>query len=59
MHSVPDVSGMPMRDGVRRLHESGFRVHVEGSGRIARTKPDARAEVEHGSVIRVVGGGRE
>lgn len=54
---IPDVSGMPMRDGVRRLHEAGFRLHLEGHGRVLRTVPAAGAHVEPAAVIRVVGGG--
>jgi cell division protein FtsI (penicillin-binding protein 3) len=55
--AVPDVSGMPMRDGVRRLHVTGFRVQVEGRGRVVRTVPDAGTDAAAGEVIRVVGGG--
>jgi cell division protein FtsI (penicillin-binding protein 3) len=53
---IPDVSGMPLRDGVRRLHEAGFRLHLEGSGRIVRTVPAAGAEAVAASVIRVIAG---
>jgi cell division protein FtsI (penicillin-binding protein 3) len=53
---IPDVSGMPLRDGVRRLHESGFRLRVEGSGRVVRTVPAAGAKAEAASVIRVIAG---
>ena len=59
MRIIPDVSGMTMRDAVRRLHEAGFRLHVEGTGRVARTVPGASSEAEQGSVIRLVGGGDE
>ena len=54
---IPDVSGMPLRDGVRRLHEAGFRLHLEGSGRIVNTVPAAGAEAAAASVIRVIAGG--
>ncbi|HSJ30431.1 MAG TPA: penicillin-binding transpeptidase domain-containing protein [Longimicrobiales bacterium] len=53
---IPDVSGMALRDGVRRLHEAGFRLHLEGSGRVMRTVPAAGVEAAAGSVIRVVAG---
>lgn len=56
VREIPDVSGMPMRDGVRRLHESGFRLRVEGSGRVLRTVPAAGAKAEAASVIRVIAG---
>jgi cell division protein FtsI (penicillin-binding protein 3) len=52
---VPDVSGMPMRDGVRTLHAAGFRVRVEGSGRIVRTVPAAGQMPVAETVIRVIG----
>jgi cell division protein FtsI (penicillin-binding protein 3) len=52
---VPDVAGMPMRDGVRRLHVAGFQVRLEGSGRVLRTVPAAGAEQVRGEVVRVIG----
>jgi cell division protein FtsI (penicillin-binding protein 3) len=55
VHTLPDVSGMPMRDGVRRLHLAGFQVRPEGSGRVLRTVPEAGEEVPAGHVVRVVG----
>jgi len=55
--SVPDVTGMPMRDGVHRLHSAGFRLRPEGSGRVQRTIPEAGAAVSSDGVIRVIGEG--
>ncbi|HSJ24376.1 MAG TPA: penicillin-binding transpeptidase domain-containing protein [Longimicrobiales bacterium] len=55
---VPDVTGMPMRDGVRRLHAAGFRVRLEGAGRISRTLPEAGGVVAEDVVIRVFGEAR-
>lgn len=52
---VPDIAGMPMRDAVRRLHGAGFQLHIEGSGRVLRTVPEAGAAVEPDAVVRVVG----
>jgi cell division protein FtsI (penicillin-binding protein 3) len=52
---VPDVTGMPMRDGVRRLHLAGFRVQLEGRGRVARTIPSAGDSAATHDVIRVIG----
>lgn len=52
---LPDVTGMPLRDGVRRLHEAGFRLRVEGSGRVIRTLPAAGELTPHDAVVRVVG----
>ena len=36
---VPDVRGLPLRDAVRRLHASGFRVRVQGRGVITNSEP--------------------
>jgi cell division protein FtsI (penicillin-binding protein 3) len=55
--AVPDVTGMPMRDGVRRLHSAGFRLRVEGTGRVVRTIPEAGAAASPDAVIRVIGQG--
>jgi cell division protein FtsI (penicillin-binding protein 3) len=52
---VPDVAGMPMRDGVHRLHGAGFRLRLEGSGRIVRTIPAAGSEAAPTQVVRVIG----
>ena len=57
MVAVPDVTGMSMRDAVRRLHEAGFRIHLEGGGRVGRTLPEAGTARRAASVIRVIGGG--
>jgi cell division protein FtsI (penicillin-binding protein 3) len=53
--AVPDVSGMPMRDGVRRLHTAGFRVRVVGSGRVRGTEPAAGTVLPGDVPIRVLG----
>ncbi|HEX6306747.1 MAG TPA: penicillin-binding transpeptidase domain-containing protein [Longimicrobiales bacterium] len=51
---VPDVTGLPMRDGVRLLHEAGFRLRVEGRGRVVRTIPAAGAAARGTPVVRVI-----
>jgi cell division protein FtsI (penicillin-binding protein 3) len=53
--TVPDVAGMPMRDGVHRLHRAGFQLRLEGSGRIVRTIPAAGSAVPATQVVRVIG----
>jgi cell division protein FtsI (penicillin-binding protein 3) len=55
--TVPDVSGLPLRDGVRRLHAAGFRLRVEGTGRIVRTVPAAGEAAPQSAVVRVIGEG--
>jgi cell division protein FtsI (penicillin-binding protein 3) len=52
---VPDVRGMPMRDGVRRLHAAGFQLRLEGAGRIRLTVPTAGDSVPGSAVVRVIG----
>jgi cell division protein FtsI (penicillin-binding protein 3) len=32
LYALPDVTGLPMRDAVRQLHASGYRVRVAGNG---------------------------
>lgn len=55
--TVPDVAGLPMRDGVRQLHAAGFRLRAEGNGRIRRTIPAGGADASASTVIRVIGAG--
>jgi cell division protein FtsI (penicillin-binding protein 3) len=51
----PDVTGLALRDAVRRLHAAGFAVSVEGTGPVRRmTTPD---EIRSGTVIHLVAGG--
>ena len=49
--SVPDVTGLPARTAVRRLHALGFRVRWEGSGAVAGTVPIAGSRVVPGDTI--------
>jgi cell division protein FtsI (penicillin-binding protein 3) len=53
--AIPDVAGMPMRDGVHRLHAAGFRLRLEGSGRVLRTVPEAGSAAAPGTLVVVVG----
>jgi cell division protein FtsI (penicillin-binding protein 3) len=54
---VPDVSGLPLRDAAALLHAAGFRVRIEGAGRIRATVPAAGARLDGGEVVRVLRGG--
>jgi cell division protein FtsI (penicillin-binding protein 3) len=56
---VPDVSGRSLRDAVRTLHAAGFRVRVEGSGRVASTAPVAGRSVTVGAEVVVRAGGTQ
>jgi cell division protein FtsI (penicillin-binding protein 3) len=51
---VPNVEGLPLRDGVRRLHAAGFRVRAEGGGTVVRTVPAAGRTSDPRTVIRVI-----
>ena len=56
---VPDVNGASLRDAVRALHAAGFRVRVEGSGRVERTVPAIGTSVRIGTEVVVrAGSGR-
>lgn len=48
---VPDVSGLPTRLAVRRLHDAGFQVRLVRGG--AGVAPAAGSEVAAGSVVRL------
>ncbi len=54
--SVPDLTGMTMREAARRAHEAGFRVKISGSGPVARTGPVAGAVLPRGEVVTLFGG---
>jgi cell division protein FtsI (penicillin-binding protein 3) len=53
---IPDVSGWPPRLAVRRLHALGFRVLMEGSGRISGTVPSPGTPLAPGDTVRVLTG---
>jgi cell division protein FtsI (penicillin-binding protein 3) len=54
---VPDVSGLPPRLAVRRLHARGFRVILEASGPVARIDPSPGTSLSPGDTVRLVGRG--
>ncbi len=53
---VPDVTGMPLRDAVTRLHAAGVRVQVRGSGTVRETEPGAGRELPRGTIVRALAG---
>jgi cell division protein FtsI (penicillin-binding protein 3) len=53
---VPDVSGLPPRLAVRRLHSRGFRVLLEASGPIAGTDPAPGTPLTPGDTVRIIVG---
>lgn len=54
---IPDVSGMPPRLAVRRLHAHGFRVLLEGTGPISGTDPASGTPLTPGDTVRILTGG--
>lgn len=48
---VPDVAGRSLRAAVYALHQRGFRVRVEGSGRPVRTSPAAGDSLPTGRLV--------
>jgi cell division protein FtsI (penicillin-binding protein 3) len=52
-HAVPDVTGLGVRAAVRRLHESGLRVHVYGWGAIREVDPATGSMVAAGTLVRL------
>lgn len=54
---VPDVSGIPTRTAVRRLHARGLRVSWSAPGRIVATRPRAGARVSPGDTVELVTAG--
>jgi cell division protein FtsI (penicillin-binding protein 3) len=51
--TVPDVSGLPVRDAVHRLHASGFSVRVHGRGVITGSAPLSGTKMPRGTVVRL------
>jgi cell division protein FtsI (penicillin-binding protein 3) len=51
--TMPDVSGLSLRDAVRRLHALGFRVQIEPGGELVVTDPPAGDQSTAGDTIRV------
>ncbi|MFL5538103.1 MAG: penicillin-binding transpeptidase domain-containing protein [Longimicrobiaceae bacterium] len=54
---VPELAGLALRDGVRRLHALGFHVRLQGSGAVKGTSPAAGALLPRGAVLTLVGEG--
>ena len=52
---VPDLAGASMRDAARRLHALGFRVRVQGAGRVTGTRPATGTMLPRGDTLTVVG----
>ncbi|MFO8173903.1 MAG: PASTA domain-containing protein, partial [Longimicrobiales bacterium] len=53
---VPDVSGLPPRLAVRRLHAHDFRVIMEASGPIIGIEPPPGTPLAAGDTVRIITG---
>jgi len=51
MIGVPDLTGLPLRAAVARLHELGLRVEWHGRGAVAAQNPAPGGAVAHGSTV--------
>lgn len=45
---IPDVRGLPVRDAVRQLHASGYRVEIEGNGVVSGM------DQPRGNIVRII-----
>ncbi|HEV2130015.1 MAG TPA: penicillin-binding transpeptidase domain-containing protein [Longimicrobiaceae bacterium] len=52
---VPDLTGLPLRDAVRRAHALGLQVRLEGSGAVERSEPAAGTLLPAGDTLRLIG----
>ena len=48
---IPDVRGMPLRDAMYLLENSGLRVKFNGKGRVRKQDPEHGAKIYEGSVV--------
>ncbi len=56
--ALPDVKGLSLRAAAHRLHESGWRVEVQGGGRVLSMQPSVGTRLRRGEHVLLVGGGR-
>ena len=52
--AVPDTRGQSLRQAAHTLHAAGFRVRIDGSGRVVSASPPAGTLSEPGVVVRIV-----
>ncbi|MFP4623131.1 MAG: PASTA domain-containing protein, partial [Gemmatimonadota bacterium] len=50
---VPDVAGQSVREAASALHSAGFRVHVDGVGRVRSMTPEHGTLARPGTVVRL------
>lgn len=56
--TVPDVAGLTLRAAAHRLHSQGWRVIVQGGGRVESTRPPVGTRLSRGEAVVLVGSGR-
>ena len=56
---IPRLRGTPIRVAVRRLHELGLRVRLDGGGAVRETRPASGSVLSKGDTVWVVGRGRD
>ena len=54
---VPELAGLALRDGVRRLHALGFHVRLRGAGKVKGTLPAAGALLARGDTLTLLAEG--
>ena len=54
--AIPDVSGLPPRLAVRRLHAHGFRVILEATGPVLGIHPPPGTSLAPGDTVRIITG---
>ena len=52
---VPELAGLALRDGARRLHALGFHVRLRGGGAVKGTLPAAGAVLARGETLTLLG----
>ncbi|NIR46125.1 MAG: PASTA domain-containing protein [Gemmatimonadetes bacterium] len=56
--TVPNVTGLSFRAAAHRLHRSGWRVIVQGGGRVESTRPPVGTRLRRGEAVVLLGSGR-
>jgi len=53
---MPDLTGLPLRQAVLRLHQMRLKVNVEGSGFVRAQKPAVGETIKEKSVCHIIAG---
>ncbi len=56
--AVPDVTGLSLRTAAQRIHETGWRVLLQGGGRVVATQPPVGTRLRRGEPVVLLGSGR-